>query len=124
MLTHQRVCVLQVAATVAARCMCLTGVFSYFQLFEPCKTGAHGRISILHRSDGGTKWRAMVRKFSFLEETPENDETYWTARAKTGGANGPNRECLTGLDVEKLRGEGTPIWTRDVAQMGHGSRKF
>ena len=38
-------------------------------------------------------------------------------------ANGPNRKSLTGLDLKKLRGEDTPLWTRDVAQMDHGSRK-
>ena len=81
MLTHQRVCVLHVAATVATRCECLTGVSSFFQLFEPCKTGADGRIFILHRSDGDTKWSAMFRRFSFLEETSEKDETWWTASA-------------------------------------------
>ena len=108
MLTHQRVCVLQVAATVAPCCGCLTDVFIYFQLFEPCKTGADKRMFKLHRGDGGTKWSAMVRRFPFLEETSEKIETWWTERASTDNANGPNRKTLTGLNVENVRGDGTP----------------
>ena len=37
----------------------------------------------------------------------ERDEIYWTASASADGANGPNCKSLAGLDVEKLRGEGT-----------------
>ena len=108
MLTHQRVCVLQVVATVPRGYVCLTGVSSYFQLFELCKTGADGGKSILHQSEGGTKWSAMVRCFPFLEETFERDEFLGTASTSTDGANGLNRKSSAGLDVEKLRGEGTP----------------
>ena len=36
------------------------------------------------------------------------DVLRWTASTSTDGANGANRKSLTGLDVEKLRGEGTP----------------
>ena len=32
--------------------------------------------------------------------------------------------CLSGLDVEKKRGEDAPPVTRRVAQMAHGWRKF
>ena len=32
--------------------------------------------------------------------------------------------CLSGLDVEKKRGEDVPPMTRRVAQMAHGWRKF
>ena len=39
-------------------------------------------------------------------------------------ANGPNRVSLSGLDVEKKRGEDVPPVTRSVAQMAHGWRKF
>ena len=63
-------------------------------------------------------------QFLFLEETFEGNETSWTENASTDGANGLNRESLPSLDVEKLRGKGTPLWTREVAQIGHGSRKF
>ena len=103
---------------------CLTGVSSYFQLFELCKTGADGGTSILHQSEGGTKWSAMVRCFPFLEETSERDEHWWTAITSTDGANGSNRKSLAGLNVEKLRGESTPLWTRSVAQMDHVLQKF
>ena len=49
---------------------------------------------------------------------------WWTRSTTPDGANGPNRKSLAGLDVEKMRGEDALPWTRDVAQMGHGSRKF
>ena len=73
-LTHQRVYVLHVMVIVARRYGCLTGVSSYFQLFEPYKTVADGGNAILHQRDGGTKWSAMIRCFPFLEETSERDE--------------------------------------------------
>ena len=73
-LTHQRVCVLQVVVTVPCSYGCLTGVSSYFQLFELCKRAADGRNAILHQSDGVAKWSTMVRCFPFLEETSERDE--------------------------------------------------
>ena len=120
MLTHQRVCVLQVVAAVARGYGCLTGVYSYFQLFELCKTGADGGMSLLHQSEEGTKWSAISRCFPFLEETSERDQFWWTTSTSTDGANGLNCKSLAGLDVEKLRGEGTLLWTRNVAQMGHG----
>ena len=44
--------------------------------------------------------------------------------ATADGANGPNRVSLSGLDVEKKRGEDAPPVTRRVAQMAHGWRKF
>ena len=71
-----------------------------------------------------TNWSVMVRCFPFLEYTFERDDVWWTASTSTDGANGPNRKCLAGLGVEKLRGECTPLWFRSVAQMGHGARKF
>ena len=37
---------------------------------------------------------------------------------------GPNRVSLSGLDVEKKRGEDAPPLTRKVAQMAHGWRTF
>ena len=42
----------------------------------------------------------------------------------TDDANGPNRVSLSGLDVEKKRGEDAPPVTRRVAQLAHGWRKF
>ena len=47
-------------------------------------------------------------------------EIWWTASTAPDEANDPNRKSLTGLDMEKLRGKGTPPWTRCVVQMGHG----
>ena len=54
----------------------------------------------------------------------QGDDFWWTASAIADGANGPNRKSPAGLGVEKMRGEGTFPLTRNVAQMGHGSRKF
>ena len=45
---------------------------------------------------------------------------WWTASATADNANGPNRVSLSGLDVEKKRGEDAPPVTRRVAQMAHG----
>ena len=41
----------------------------------------------------------------------------------TDYANGQNRVSLSGLDVEKKRGEDAPPVTRCVAQLAHGWRK-
>ena len=120
LLAHQRVHVLQVMATVARSYGCLTGFSSLFQLFELCKTGTDGGKSILHPSDGEVKLSAMVRHYPFLVETSVRGEIRWTASTTPAKTNGPNRKSLTGLDVEKLRGEGAPPWTRCVVQMGHG----
>ena len=49
---------------------------------------------------------------------------WWTASAIADDANGPNRVSLSGLDVEKKRGEDVPPVTRSVAQMAHGWRNF
>ena len=57
----------------------------------------------------GANWNAMVRCFPFLEETSERDEIGWTASARADGANGLNGKSLAGLDVDKLRGEGTSL---------------
>ena len=76
------------------------------------------------KSDRGTKWSVVVRCFPFLEETSERDDFWWTASASADDVNGLNRKSLAGRGVEKLRGEGTSLWTRSVAQMGHGSRKI
>ena len=62
----------------------------------------------------------MVRRYSFLVATSVRSEIWWTASTTPDKTNGPNRKSLTGVDVEKLRGEGTPTWTRCVVQMGHG----
>ena len=86
----------------------LTGICSYFQHFEPCKTGTDERQSILHQGEGDAKW----------------SEIWWTERTTPNKANGPNRRSLAGLDMEKLRGEDAPPGTSNVAQMEHGSRKF
>ena len=64
------------------------------------------------------------RRFPFPVETSARGEFWWTMSTAPDKANGSNRKPLTGLDVENLRGEDTPLCTRDVAQMGHGSRKF
>ena len=111
-------------ATVARGYGCLTGVSGYFQLFELCKKGTAGEKSILHQSEGDTKWSVLVRCCPFLVETSARGEFWRTASTTPDEANGPNRKSLNGLDVEKLRGEGTPPWTRCVAQTGHGSRKI
>ena len=120
LLAHQRVHVLEVMATVARGYECLTGFSSLFQLFELCKAGTDGEKSILHQSDGDVKLSAMVRRYPFLVETSVRGEIWGTASTTPDETNGPNRKSLTGLDVEKLRGQGTPPWTRCVAQMGHG----
>ena len=125
MLTHQRACVLQVVAPAAHGNGYLTGVSSYFQLFELCKAAVDGGEAILHQSEGSTKWKAVVRCFPFLEETSEKDDFRWTASTSADGANGLNCKSLVGLGVEQLRGEGTPhTWTRSLTQMGHGPRNF
>ena len=49
---------------------------------------------------------------------------WWTASAIADDANGPNRVSLSGLDVERKRGEDAPSVTGRVAQMAHGWRKF
>ena len=54
----------------------------------------------------------------------QKGDFWWTMSTTPDGANVPNRKSLTGLYVEKLRGEGSRPWTRCVAEMGHGSRKF
>ena len=118
LLTHQRVHVSQVMATVARGYGCLTGFSSLFQLFELFKTGTDGGKSILHASDGEVEVGAMVRPF--LVETSVKGEIWWTASTTPDETRGLNRKSLTGLDVEKMRGEGTPPWTRCVVQMGHG----
>ena len=46
------------------------------------------------------------------------------ASASADGANGSNRKSLAGLDVDKLRGEGTSPLTKSIAQMGQDSRKL
>ena len=120
LLAHQRVHVLQVMATVARGYGCSTGFSSFFQLFELCKTDTDGGKSILHSSDREVKMGAMVRHNPFLVETSVRGETWWTASTTPDKTNGLNRKSLTGLDVVKLRGEGTPPWTRCVVQMGHG----
>ena len=102
----------------------LTGISSYFQLFEPCMTGTAGEQSILHQSEGDAKWSVWVRRFPFLVETSTRGEIYWTVRTTPDEANGLICRSLTGLDVEKLRSEDAPPWTRDVAQMSQGSRDF
>ena len=79
-------------------------------------TGTADGQSILHQSEGDAKWSVMVRRFPIFVETSARGEF-------SDEANGPNRKSLTGLDAEKLRGEDSPPWTRNVAQMGHGSRK-
>ena len=61
--------------------------------------------------------------FPSRKETSERAEFWWTASTSIDGANGLNRKSLAGLDVEKLRGEGTHLWTRSVVQMSHGSQK-
>ena len=124
LLAHQRVHVLQVMATVARGYGCLTGFCSLFQLFELCKTGTDGGKSILHPGDGEVKLSAMVHRYPFLVETSVRGEIWWTASTTPDETNGPNHKSLTGLDVEKLLGEGTPPWTRCVVQMVHGSLKF
>ena len=87
---HQRVHVLQVMATVARGCGCLTGFSSLFQLFELCKTGADGGKSILHSSDGEVKMGAMVRRYPSLVETSVRSEIWWTASTTPDEANDPN----------------------------------
>ena len=44
--------------------------------------------------------------------------------ARVDNANGSNCVSLTGLDVEKKRGEDAPPVTGSVAQMAHGSESF
>ena len=124
MLTHQRVNVLQVVVTVAHGYGCLTGISSYIQLFELCKTAADGGKAILQQSDGGAKWNVLVRCYRFLEETPEREDFGRTANANASDASGLIRKCVAVLGVEKLHGEGTFPLTRSVAQMGHSSRKI
>ena len=71
-------------------------------------TGTDGQKSILHPSDGEAKWSVSVRRYPFLVETSASGEFWWKASTTPDEANGPNRKSLAGLDVEKLRGEGTP----------------
>ena len=109
MLTNQRVYVLQVVVTVARSYGCLTGISSYFLLFELWKTAADGGKAILQQSDGWVKGSAVARCFPFLEETSERNDFWWTASASADDVNGPNCKFPAGLGVEKLRGEGTTL---------------
>ena len=86
----------------------LTGICSYFQLFEPCKTGTDERQSILHQGEGDVKRSVWVRRFPFLVETSARGEILWTERTTPDKANGLNRRSLAGLDMEKLRGKDAP----------------
>ena len=106
---HQLVYVLQVMATVARGYGCLTVVSSYFQLFEIIMTGTAEGQSILHQSQGDAKWSVMVCRSTFSVETSAKGEFWWTVSPNPDKANGPDRKSLTGLDVEKLRGEDTPL---------------
>ena len=65
--------------------------------------------SILHQGEGDAKWSVMVRCFPFFVETSVRGEIWWTVSTTPDEANGPNRKSLTGLDVEKLRDEDTPL---------------
>ena len=116
-LAHQRVYVLQVMASVARGYM-LTGISSCFLLFEPCMTGTAGGQSILPQSEGDAKWSVRARRFPFFVERSARGEFWWTVSTTPDKANGPNRKSLTDLDVEKLRGEDTPlgpeVWLRWV----------
>ena len=61
-LAHQRVYVLQVMASVARGYGRLTGISSYFQLFEPCMTGTAGDNPYSTRAKGmqnGVSWFAV-----------------------------------------------------------------
>ena len=51
----------------------------------------------------------MVRRFPFFLETSARGEFWWTVSTTPDEGNGPNRKSLTGLNVEKLRGEDTPL---------------
>ena len=102
----------------------LTCICSYFQLFEPCRTGTDGRQSKLHQGERDEKWSAWVRQFPFLVETSARGQIWWAERKTPNEANGPNRRSLAGLDMEKLRGEGASPGTSNVAHIDHGSRKF
>ena len=95
-------------ASVARGYGCLTGISSNFQLLEPCLTGTAGGQSILHQREGDAKWSVMVRPFPFSVETSARGEFRWTVSTTHDEANGPNCKSLTGLDVEKLRGENIP----------------
>ena len=92
--------------TVARRSGCLTYIFSYFQLFEPCKRVTGGWEAILHQSHGRAKWSVTAPCSPFLEETSERDEFWRPASANAEGPNGPNRKSLAGC--------GEIAWRRHV----------
>ena len=58
-------------------------------------------------------------------EDPGRVVFQWTVRTNNDGAFGTNRVSLSGIGVEKKRGEevAQPL-TRRVAQKGKGSQKF
>ena len=72
------------------------------------------------RGEGEVKLCVAYFLLPFLVETSQRYGFWWTASAIADDANGPNCVSLSGLDVEKKRGEDAPPVTRRVAQMAHG----
>ena len=90
----------------------------------PCKKVTGGWSATSQRGGRGVKSCVAYLLLPFLMETSWRYDFWWTASARADDANGLNRVSLSGLDVEKKRGEDVPPVTRSVAQMAHGWRKF
>ena len=90
----------------------------------PCKKVTGGWLTTSQRGEGRVDLCVAYFLLPFLVETSKRYGFWWTASAIADGANGQNRVSLSGLDVEKKRGEDAPPVTRRVAQMAHGWLKF
>ena len=89
----------------------------------PCKKVTGGWLTTSQRGEGRVDLCVAYFYSRFSWRRPRG-MVWWTASATADDANGPNRVSLSGLDVEKKRGEDAPPVTRRVAQMAHGWRKL
>ena len=90
----------------------------------PCKKITCGWLTTSQRGEERVKLCVAYFLLSFLVETSKRYGFWWTASATADNANGSNRVSLSGLGVEKKRGEGASPVTGRVAQMAHGWRNF
>ena len=86
----------------------------------PCKRVTGEWLAIRQRGSGGVELCVADFLLPFLVETFYRYGFWWTAGARVDNANGLNHVSLSGLDVEKKRGEDAPPETGSVAQMAHG----
>ena len=85
----------------------------------PWKKVTDGWSTTSHGGEGGVKSCVADILLPFLVEMFWRHGIWWTASSRVDDANGLNRVSLSGLDVEKKRGEDVPPVTRNVAQVAH-----